>query len=99
MFIWEDPCFDYLSARLLKGRRDVDAGFAKTGDSSDGLVEGFLLGLVQVDLDDALDTAGTDDGRNTDIHILDAVLAVEVSGAGQNALLVLEVGFGHFDRG
>ena len=38
-----------------------------------------------------------DHDRHADIHVLDAVLAVEVGGAGQHALLVLEVALGHGD--
>src|SRR6218665_1753238 len=81
--------------QLLESRSDVDAGFAEAGNGADGLLEGFFFGLVQVDLDDALDTAFADDDGNADIHVLHAILAGEVGGAGQNALLVLEVGFGH----
>ena len=43
----------------------------------DRLVEHLLLGLVEVDLDDALDAAGADHGRHADIGVLDAVLALK----------------------
>src|SRR3712207_6950719 len=37
--------------------------------------------------------------RNAHEHVLHAVLTVEIGGAGQNALLVLEVALGHSDGG
>ncbi|ENN89596.1 hypothetical protein RHSP_59721 [Rhizobium freirei PRF 81] len=86
-----------MTRKLLQRRRDRGASVAEAGNGSDRLVESFLLGLVEIDFDDALDTACTDDGGNADIHVLDAILAVEVSGARQNALLVLEVGFSHLN--
>ncbi len=40
---------------------------------------------------------GADHRRHADIEALDAVLAVDIGRAGQHALLVLEIGFGHLD--
>ena len=58
-----------------------------------------LLGRVELDLDDLLHAVGADHHRHADVHVLHAVLAVEVGGAGQHAALVLEVALGHRDGG
>ncbi len=75
--------------------RDAGAGLAEARNGRHGLVEHLLLGLVQVDLDDALDAACADHGRDADIHVGDAVLPGEMGRAGEHALLVLEIGLGH----
>ena len=68
-------------------------------DRGDRFVEHRLCSaLFSVDLDDALDAAGADHHRHADIDALDAVLAREIGGAGQHALLVLEIALGHLDR-
>jgi hypothetical protein len=54
--------------------------------------------VVELDLDDPLDAAGADHDGHADIEVVDAVLAGEVRGAGQHALLVLEEALGHRDR-
>ena len=57
---------------------------------------GLLIPLAA--FDNALDALLTDQHRHADIHILDAVFASEISGAWQNALLILEIGFSHCNR-
>src|SRR5690606_1974816 len=59
----------------------------------------LLLGRVEVDLYDPLHTARTDHHRHADIHVLHAELAIEIGSARENALLVLQIGFGHLDAG
>ena len=46
----------------------------------------------------ALDAAGTDHARDADVEVLDAILAGEMRGAGEDALLVLQKALGHRDR-
>ena len=59
----------------------------------------FCLGrVVELDLDDPLDAAGAEHARHADVEIVDAVLAGEMRGAGQDALLVLQEALGHRDR-
>ncbi len=57
-------------------------------DSTD-LSNIFRSARVELDLDDALDALGADHHRHADIEVLHAVFALEVGGAGQDALLVL----------
>ena len=78
-------------------RHDL-AGLAQACTAATDLSNMLLLAPVELDLDDALDAAGADHRRHADIGVLDAVFAVEMRGAGQHALLVLEIGFGHRDR-
>jgi hypothetical protein len=47
--------------------------------------------VVEVDLDDALDAARADHHRDSDIEVVDAVLAGQVGRCGKNALLVLQI--------
>ena len=84
----------------VHGVRASQSLTASHSDFTDGhrLVEHGLLVGVQLDLDDLLDAAFADDHRHADIEILDAVLAGQVRGAGQQAALVLEVALGHLDR-
>src|SRR5215813_4256377 len=63
------------------------------------LVEHGTLGAVELNVDDALDALGTDHRRHADVKILHAVFAVEIGGARQDALLVLEIALRHRDRG
>src|ERR1700761_1183719 len=80
-------------------RRDLLAGIDQPLDGTDRLVEGFAVLAGQLDLDDALDALAADHDGHADIHVLHAVLAVEVGGAGHHPLLVLEITLGHRDRG
>src|SRR5690348_5133019 len=79
-------------------RRDLDAGLGQALHRRHRTVEHLLFALVELDLDDALDAAGADHHGNADIGALDAILAGEVGRTGQQALLVLEIGFGHGNR-
>src|SRR3546814_16010831 len=66
-------------------------------DRVDRDLEARLVGTVEFDLDDLLDPARADLHRHANIEAIDAVLAVDKRGAGQDALLVTEVRFGHRD--
>src|SRR5206468_9658637 len=79
--------------------RDLPAGVDQTLNGPNRLVESFAVLAGQLDLDDTLDTLRADDDGHADIHVLHAVFAVEIGGAGQHALLVLQVAFRHRDRG
>ena len=61
----------------------------------DGPREGLALIGVEVELDHPLDALGADHHRHAGIEPLHVVLAVQIGGAGQHPLLVLEIGFGH----
>ena len=56
-----------------------------------------MLFFVELDVDDALDAVAADYGRNANVHTFNADFAVTVCCARQNALLVFEVSFSHFD--
>src|SRR5690606_18276509 len=84
---------------LLEGGRDFGTGAAKRLHRGDRLVEHALLGFVELDLDDPLDTAGTDDNRHADIDVFQPILAGKMRRARQYALLVLEICLGHGDGG
>src|SRR6185436_12560783 len=75
--------------------RDFLAGVDQPLNGAYRLVEGFAVLAGQLDLDDALDALRADDDGNADIHVLHAVFAVEIGGAGQHALLVLQIALGH----
>src|SRR5439155_1149100 len=67
------------------------------------LVEHCLFLLAQVELDDLLDTSGAELHRSAHVEPVDAVLALELCGARQDALLVLahrveRIGDGGDDR-
>src|SRR3546814_1988694 len=51
--------------------------------------------VIERDLDDFLDAVLADLNGNADVEPINAVLAGEVRGAGQDALLVAEIAFGH----
>src|SRR4029079_12418613 len=80
------------------GWLDVLAGVDQAPNGSDGLCKHSLLSVVQGQLDDFLHALSPDDRRNADISIFLPVLAIEVGGAWQHALLVFEVAVGHRDR-
>src|SRR6266404_4081192 len=67
-------------------------------DRSGALVQGRLFIRVELDLVHLLDSPGTELHRHSDKEAVDAVLALQVSRAGQHFLLVLEDGLHHFDR-
>src|SRR5271166_4631698 len=58
----------------------------------------FLFGS-EFDLDDLLDPLGTEFYRHADKESVDAVLSVEIGGAGENLFLVLEDGLDHLGSG
>src|ERR1700730_3830983 len=72
-------------------RRDLLAGVDQTLDGGDRLVEGLAILAGKLDLDNALDALAADHDRHANIHVLHAVFAVEIGGAGHHALLVLQV--------
>jgi hypothetical protein len=77
---------------------DVLAGLQQALDRGDRLFEHRLFFVVGGELDDLLDAAGADQGRDADIEVRQAVFARQPDGAGQDALLVQQVGLGHGDR-
>src|SRR5512132_3021210 len=79
-----------------EARRDPLAELDQRFHRFDRLHEGVALSRVEVELDDALDALGADHHRHAGIEPLHMVLAVEIGGARQHALLVLEIGLGHF---
>src|SRR4026207_1731373 len=68
-------------------------------DRGGRLVEGGLLVLLQLDLDDLLDPVASELDRHPDVEALGAVLPVQVRGAGQDLLLVLADRLHHLHRG
>src|SRR5690606_1440826 len=92
---WYSWMFMRPAASLLEVGGDAGTGLAQRFDRRDRLVEHFLFGLREVELDDAFDAAGADHDGYAHIEVLDAVLAREVRCAGQHALLVAEVALGH----
>src|SRR3546814_341419 len=66
-------------------------------DRIDRQLKPGLVGIVEGDLDDFLDAAGADHHRHADIQPVDAIGTVDIGGAGQDALLVAQIGFGHGD--
>src|SRR5215475_10173831 len=80
-------------------RRDLPAGVDQALDGADRLVESLAVLAAEFDLDNALDTLAADHHGHADIHVLHTVFAVEIGGAGQHALLVLQIALRHRDRG
>src|SRR5262245_63010892 len=74
--------------RFREVGRDLLAGVDQPAHRVGRLLEHRPLGAVELDLDDALDALRAEHDRHADIEILHAVLAVEIGGAGQHALLV-----------
>src|SRR5436305_586999 len=90
----------FTRAALARERRhDAEAGLDEAVHRRDRSVEHLPLGLVEFDLDDALDTFGADYDRHADIAVLDTVFALEKGSTGEDALLVPEVALRHGDRG
>src|SRR6195952_5084993 len=75
--------------------RDLLAGLDQALHRPDGLVERLAVLAGHFDLDNALDPLGADHHGHADIHVLHAVFAIEIGGAGQHALLVPEIALGH----
>ena len=99
-------CFDWLASRLSMTtlpNAHAKAGLMPLQASTSVFTEATDLAnmsrssLAHLDLEDALDAAVADHHRHADIHALHVVFAVEIGGAGQHALLVLEVALGHGD--
>src|SRR5258708_11764578 len=80
-------------------RRDLLAGIDEALHGTDRFIEGFAVLAGQLNLDNPLDTLRPNHDGHADIHVLHAIFAVEVGGAGHHALLVLEIALGHRDRG
>src|SRR6185437_7419752 len=74
------------------------AGIDQPLDRTGRLGELRLLGLRQLQFDDTLDSLFADHRGHADIEILDAVRTVDIGGAGQHALLVLQIALRHRDR-
>src|ERR1041384_3096502 len=68
-------------------------------DRGGRLVEGGLLVLLQLDLDDLLDPVAPELDRPPDVEALGPLRPVQVRGAGQDLLLVLEDRLHHLPRG
>src|SRR5262249_56539926 len=77
--------------------RDFLASLDQRRDGLGRLFEHGTFGAVQLNLDDALDALRADHGGHADIEGLYPVLAVEISRARKNALLVLEKALRHGD--
>src|SRR6201999_4331743 len=78
--------------------RDLLAGVDQALDGADRLVEGFAILAGKLDLDNALHALAADHDGHADIHVLHAVFAIEIGGAGHHALLVAQIALGHRDR-
>src|SRR5262249_39467624 len=75
--------------------RDVLAGVDQGGHGLGRLLEHRAFGAAELNFDDALDALGADHGGHAHIEVLETVLAAEIGGAGQHALLVLEEALRH----
>src|ERR1700692_3419211 len=75
---------------------DAEYGDEFANRSRRFIQRGFFL-RSKFDLDDLLDASRPKFYRNTDIKSLNAVFALEVGGAGQDLLLVLQNRFDHLD--
>src|SRR5215813_5612257 len=97
----DDACNDVRpksqSARRSGPSDDLVGGVDQRFYGGDGLVEHLLFLGIELDLDDTLDALFADHHRHADIEALHAVLAIQHGGAGDHALLVLEIGLGHGD--
>src|SRR5215213_7721282 len=69
---------------------DCLAGFEQLFHRVDTDVEVLASTCVQLDLDDLLDSAGAEHAGDADVEVVDAVLAGQMRGAGEDAFLVLE---------
>ena len=73
------------------------AGVDQALDRVGGLGQPALFAVGQLQLHHPLHAFLADHHRQADIEILDAIGAVDMDGAGQHALLVLEIAFRHRD--
>src|SRR5690606_28027600 len=87
--------------RLTKSiERTVDtlAGDEQFLDRVDRGLEIGLRLVVERDLDHFFHAIGTENRRHADIEAVEAVLAVYIDSARQDALLVAQISFGHRNR-
>ena len=68
-------------------------------NGADGFIETGFFRLVELDFNNALDALGADNDRNTHIHAFNAILALQVCGARQDAFLIIQISFGHLNGG
>jgi len=80
------------SVELVESAHDLEDMLAA------GLEESLLL-VVELELDDLLDTVLAEDNGNTEVAIVDAVLAFELAADGEYALLVLDDSLDHLSCG
>jgi hypothetical protein len=79
---------------------DLDADDrAELADGFGALLQSGVFFGSELDLDDLLEAGRAQLAGDADVVALDAVLALEVDGAGDNLLLVLEDRFDHLDGG
>src|SRR3546814_8661677 len=98
-----DTLFPYTTlfrsySSLCEARIQILASLEQFLDRVDRNLQARLVGTVEFDLDDLLDAARADLHRHAHIQAIDAIFAVDIGGAGQDALLVAQIGFGHSDR-
>src|SRR5688572_8781043 len=91
-----------ISRSIVRGRSgelrfELLAGLDEALHGFDRFVELSALLRRQVELDDPLDALLPDHHGNADIDAFEAVFALDMGGAGEHALLVAEIGFGHRD--
>src|SRR5690606_8110861 len=97
---WAQPVIavPFHFCRLFQARIQTDTRINQSLHRVDRIIEHGLLFRIHVDLDNPLYTAFTDDSRHADVDAVKTILALHIGGAGQDALLVLEIRFGHGDR-
>src|ERR1700752_2147457 len=71
-------------------RRDLVAGVDQRAHGRHRLVEHLALGAGELQLHHTLDAFRADHHRHPDVHVLHAVLAIEIGGAGDRAPLFLQ---------
>src|SRR5437588_2603740 len=84
---------------LTKMRSNFLAGFDERGDGFHRFLEHGAFGAVELNFNNPLDPLGADYARHADIEILDVILAIEIGGARQHSLLVLQIALRHGDGG
>src|ERR1700760_4943373 len=91
------PIYVLTSLSLAEVRRDFLASLDKPLHRADGFVEVSALCAGQFEFNDSLDALRSDHDRNAGVKVLHAILAVEIGGAWQDALLVQQIALGHRD--
>src|SRR3984893_3556138 len=86
------------STRAIRSRLDVDHRYEFL-HGGDALVELCFLIRSEFDLDDLLDPLSSEFYRHADEETMDAILSIEVGGAGENLFLVFEDGLDHLGDG